>query len=698
MISVKGLLVVCLVVLNVSAGMGNPFTIFKRHSIPGAEESTRQGRNSKLMNFGHAAKTANAAPLSINVAEQKEEEVEENLEVVEKEAEEALIKALIEDTETVEDVAPEEIAIEDLKDASLNELEDAVADVLINDVFDEDQEDRGGKQGEDKLGLTADQEAFTRRFNEAAQKVEAIKTNRPSQDKPVFQLRQPAPQQQYQQQYNNNNNYQYNPYNNNQNSNQQYNNGQNTNQQYNQQYNYQYPAQQQQQEFIRPSGNAQPRSGLDNNFGINMGDQAIADPDNNNYINQPQLERLIIDGGSDNMQLSQGGQQIRQADAATGSAADTTVDTSADATADSAADSAADSNADTSTDTTGDAASGTTADATTDGADASDAAGDNTAPASTSQDAQDDLRCINKVMQVEETVYDDIIKCQHRFTEKCHDTFITEYVATQEERCQTSFMKSCHITYTTMVTEEKVTVCDEPLVKVCGNGYQGPEICKTHWDTTCETRYKEHEVEQDEPVCEMVIEKKCSSVKVPLLEDAKSRRRRQTDFTQLLNAGQLSNINGNYLNEFALRQSDDSVSVGEECEDWPIQKCRLEKRIVKKSNPQTECRKTSKQICAPDNCQFKKGEKQCRDEMKQSSQLTPSEKCGLDPRENCKMETIMIPKLIPQKSCSQVPKEICHESKSNPRKVKKPVVKQWCYKPSDLKNPSSRQVLTQYFN
>ena len=41
--------------------------------------------------------------------------------------------------------------------------------------------------------------------------------------------------------------------------------------------------------YCRPSGNAQPRSGLDNNFGINMGDQAIADPDNNNYINQPQL-------------------------------------------------------------------------------------------------------------------------------------------------------------------------------------------------------------------------------------------------------------------------------------------------------------------------------------------------------------------------------------------------------------------------
>ena len=35
------------------------------------------------------------------------------------------------------------------------------------------------------------------------------------------------------------------------------------------------------------------------------------------------------------------------------------------------------------------------------------------------------------VPQVEETVWEEKIRCEHRFTEKCHDTFITDFVATQ---------------------------------------------------------------------------------------------------------------------------------------------------------------------------------------------------------------------------------------------------------------------------
>ena len=40
--------------------------------------------------------------------------------------------------------------------------------------------------------------------------------------------------------------------------------------------------------------------------------------------------------------------------------------------------------------------------------------------------------------------------------------------------------------------EEKVRVCDEGLKKVCDEKTvgKGEEICKTHYETTCETRFQ----------------------------------------------------------------------------------------------------------------------------------------------------------------------------------------------------------------
>ena len=78
------------------------------------------------------------------------------------------------------------------------------------------------------------------------------------------------------------------------------------------------------------------------------------------------------------------------------------------------------------------------------------------------EEKKEDVRCIKKLMQVEETVYEEKVKCQHTFSEKCHDTFITDYVPTQEKKCETSFDKNCHITYKPMVggeTWECASVC-----------------------------------------------------------------------------------------------------------------------------------------------------------------------------------------------------------------------------------------------
>jgi len=346
-------------------------------------------------------------------------------------------------------------------------------------------------------------------------------------------------------------------------------------------------------------------------------------------------------------------------------------------------------------------------------------AGEDIAPQEEDKKSDDEeVRCINKVMQVEETVYENRIKCQHTFTEKCHDTFITDYIPTQERKCETSFQKNCHITYKPMMFEETVEICNEPLKKVCNNETEGKgeEVCKTHYETNCETRFKEHEVEQDEPVCKMVIERKCNDVRVPVPGSTGflRRRRRQavddngvpaltddsglpalSDDSGLGPGGDFPAIDGNQIEDLSDK---DLLSIGEECEEWPVQKCTLEKKTVKKVNPETSCQKMPREICAPGNCVVQKSDKTCRKENKSLVQNIPTEDCDLEPQENCKMETVLVPRLIQQPNCIKVPKEICVNAKSNPKKVKKPVVKEWCYKPSDLKSPSTRLALSQFFS
>jgi len=316
------------------------------------------------------------------------------------------------------------------------------------------------------------------------------------------------------------------------------------------------------------------------------------------------------------------------------------------------------------------------------------------------EEKKEDVRCVKKLMQVEETVYEEKVKCQHTFSEKCHDTFITDYVPTQEKKCETSFSKNCHITYKPMMFEEDVEICNEPLTKTCNNNTigQGEIVCNTHYETICETRYKEHEVTQDEPVCEMVIEKKCKEVTIPV-PNIQFRRRRQADDLDAadgapaLTSGEL----GPDVDLDLAAESDSLVSIGEECEEWPVQKCTLQEKKVKKTTPDTACEKIPKEICAPGNCVVGVSEKKCRTETRALLQNIPTEECDLEPQENCKMETVLVPRLVQQPNCIKVPKEVCVNERVNPKKVSRPVVKEWCYKPSDLKEPTSRLALSQFF-
>merc|ERR1712042_246329 len=135
---------------------------------------------------------------------------------------------------------------------------------------------------------------------------------------------------------------------------------------------------------------------------------------------------------------------------------------------------------------------------------------------------------------------------------------------------------------------------------------EGPEECRTVYESQCQTRYHEHDVEDDVVECETVQEEKCE------------------DVTQ-------------------------GYTTEKKCTKWPKQVCKSEKKNDKKETVVTE---------------------------------VPEETCNLEPQRECKHVTKLVPLLKPAEECVDIPKEVCSRSRTNPRKVQKPVVKKWCYVPT----------------
>jgi len=247
-------------------------------------------------------------------------------------------------------------------------------------------------------------------------------------------------------------------------------------------------------------------------------------------------------------------------------------------------------------------------------------------------------KCIDKVEMVEETEYDDVIQCDHSYDRRCHTTYTTNYESQQEEDCEENFKKSCFIAYEKIAFNETAEVCRKPLVKDCD--VQGPEICRTEYESECWTKQEEHEVEDDVVECETIQDEKC--------QDETSG---YTTFTK--------------------------------CSKWPREVCDVKKKRVIKYTPITGCTKEPRELCAPAGCGFTEGSEVCYDKTQTVVQDAPKEECALEPQRTCAHVTKLVPKLEPTEECVDVPKEVCTRSKTNPRKVKKPVVKKWCYVPTE---------------
>merc|ERR1711945_74335 len=219
-------------------------------------------------------------------------------------------------------------------------------------------------------------------------------------------------------------------------------------------------------------------------------------------------------------------------------------------------------------------------------------------------------RCIDKVVMVEETEYDDVVTCKHSYSEKCHTTYTTDFEPQQEEDCEENFVKSCFIEYKEVASQETVDFCYTPIL-LEGDG---PEECETIQEEKCE------------------------------------------DATQ-------------------------GYTTEQKCTKWPVQKCSASKENVKKYSPETECKKVPREICGAGTTQVP-GEEECFDRKETVIQEVPEETCNLEPQRICKHVTKLVPLLKPVEECVDIPKEVCSRSRTNPRKVQKPVVKKWCYVPT----------------
>merc|ERR1712059_225219 len=250
---------------------------------------------------------------------------------------------------------------------------------------------------------------------------------------------------------------------------------------------------------------------------------------------------------------------------------------------------------------------------------------------------RDGKRCIDKVEMVEETEYDDVVQCDHSYDKRCHTTYVTQYESQQEEECEENFRKNCFIEYEKIAFNETAEVCRTPLVK---EGGQGPDICRTEYESECWTKQEVHDVEDDVVECETEVEEKC--------EDETS-----------------------------------GYTTNTKCSKWPKEVCSVSKKSVKKYTPITGCTKEPRELCAPAGCGFKQGAEECYDKVQTVVQDAPKEQCTLEPQRTCKHVTKLVPKLEPTEECVDVPKEVRTRSRTNPRKVKKPVVKKWCYIPSE---------------
>ena len=186
------------------------------------------------------------------------------------------------------------------------------------------------------------------------------------------------------------------------------------------------------------------------------------------------------------------------------------------------------------------------------------------------QDSDTGLCCVEKEETVKTIQKDPILECTHKNVEKCHYTYITQFSPAQEEICEENFEKSCQITFKQQAFNETVKKCYKPLEKVC-NG-QGPEQCRTLYESSCTTKYVEKQPGK------FVGDTNCEKLPV-----------------EICGAGCVTEEGAEECHDKIVTSL---IDVPEEtCDLNPQKTCRFQTKLVPKLHPVAECTTIPKEVC-----------------------------------------------------------------------------------------------------
>jgi len=178
--------------------------------------------------------------------------------------------------------------------------------------------------------------------------------------------------------------------------------------------------------------------------------------------------------------------------------------------------------------------------------------------------------CVEKLEQTTTIEKEPILECTHKNREQCHYTYVTQFTPAQEEVCEENFEKNCQLTFKQEAYNETVRKCYRPIEKVCVG--EGPEECRTVYESSCTTRYIEKQPGK------FVGDTGCEKLPV-----------------EICGAGCTFEEGAEECHDKVIASL---VDIPEEiCDLNPQKTCRLITKLVPKLSPKHECTIVPQEVC-----------------------------------------------------------------------------------------------------